>query len=67
MSERIQPKLVDELVTITGQFDFGSGTDPDLAYQWETKCKLFSLAKVCALPLQSVFYVLVKCSLGLVA
>ena len=37
-------------MTITSQFDFGSGPDPDLAYKWDTKRKLFSLAEACALP-----------------
>ena len=31
-------------------FDFGEDPDPDLAYQWDTKVKLFSLAEVCTLP-----------------
>ena len=30
-------------VTITSQFDFGSGPDADLTYRWDTKCKLFRL------------------------
>ena len=38
-------------VTRTSRFDFGSGPDPDLAYQWNTKGKLFSLAEVCSLSL----------------
>ena len=37
-------------MTRTSRFDFGSGPDPDPAYQWDTKRKLFSLAEVCALP-----------------
>ena len=37
-------------MTRTNRFDFGEDPDPDLAYQWDTKCKLFSLAEVCALP-----------------
>ena len=40
----LSQNLVDELL------DFGSGPDPDPAYQWDTKCKLFSLAELCALP-----------------
>ena len=36
----------------TSRLDFGSCLDPDPAYQWDrdTKCKLFSLMEVCALP-----------------
>ena len=34
----------------TSQYDFCSGPDADPAYQWDTKCKLFSLVEVCALP-----------------
>ena len=37
------------LVTRTSRLDF-EGPDADPAYQWDTKCKLFSLAVVCALP-----------------
>ena len=37
-------------MTRTSRFDFGSGPNPDPAYQWDTKCKLFNLAEVCALP-----------------
>ena len=37
-------------MTRTSRFDFGSGPDADLAYQWDTKNKLFSLAEVFALP-----------------
>ena len=33
-------------VTRTNRFDFGSGPDPDLSYQWHTKCGLFRLAEV---------------------
>uniref|UniRef100_A0A8C4Q1P5 ATPase AAA-type core domain-containing protein n=1 Tax=Eptatretus burgeri TaxID=7764 RepID=A0A8C4Q1P5_EPTBU len=33
-------------VTRTNRFDFGSGLDPDPPYQWDTKCKLFSLVEV---------------------
>ena len=36
-------------VTRTIRIDFGSDPDLDPAYQWDTKCKLFSLAEVCAL------------------
>jgi len=35
-------------VTRTSRFDFGSGPDPDPAYQWDIK--LFILAEVCTLP-----------------
>ena len=37
-------------VTRTSQFNFGSGADADAPYEWDTKRKQFSLAKVCALP-----------------
>jgi len=37
-------------MTRTSRFDFGSGTDPEPAFQWDTKCKLFSLVKVSSLP-----------------
>ena len=37
-------------MTRTSRFDFGSGPDADPAYKFDTKCKLFSLAEVCALP-----------------
>ena len=37
-------------MTRTSQLDFGSGPNPDAAYQWDTKRELFSLAEVCALP-----------------
>ena len=37
-------------MTRTSQFDLGSGLDADLAYQWDTERKLFSLADVRALP-----------------
>ena len=43
-------------MTRTSQFDFGSGLDPDLAYQWDTKCKPFSLTEVCALPSAALTY-----------
>ena len=33
----------------TSRFDFALGLDADLAYQWDTKRKLFSLAEVYAL------------------
>ena len=50
--QRIQMKFGGqvECVTITSRLDFGSGPDADLAYQWDTKHKLFSLVEVCALP-----------------
>ena len=35
-------------MTTTSRLDFGSGLDVDPAYQWDTKHKLFSLAKECA-------------------
>ena len=34
-------------LTRTSRFDFGSGLDSDQTYQWDTKCKLFSLAEIC--------------------
>ena len=34
----------------TNRLEFGEGPDQDPAYQWDTKCKLFSLVEVCALP-----------------
>ena len=37
-------------MTRTSRFDFALRKDPDPAYQWDTKHKLFSLAEVCALP-----------------
>ena len=37
-------------MTRTSRFDFGSGLNPDPANQWDTKCKLFSMAEVCTLP-----------------
>ena len=37
-------------MTRTSSFDFGSRPNPDPAYQWDTKRKLFSLADVCAPP-----------------
>ena len=33
-------------VTRTSSLDFSSGPNPDLAYQWDTKCKLFRLEVV---------------------
>ena len=36
-------------VTRTSRLDFGSGTDPDPAYHWDTKRKLSSLVEVCTL------------------
>ena len=36
-------------MTRTRRLDFGSGPDPDPAYQWDTKRKLFSLVEVCVL------------------
>ena len=36
--------------TRTRRFHFGSGLDANSAYRWETKCKLFSLTEVYALP-----------------
>ena len=49
-------------MTRTSRLDFGSGPDPDPAFQWEKKKrKLFSLAEVCALP--SAILVL-PCELG---
>ena len=50
-------------VTRTSRFEFGSSPDADPAYQWDTKCKLFSLAEVCALPsVRSSFYYWLLCS-----
>ena len=37
-------------MTRTSRFDFGSGQNPDPDNRWDTKCKPFSLAEVCALP-----------------
>ena len=37
-------------VTRTNWLDFGFGPDRDLASQWDTKPKLFSLVEGCALP-----------------
>ena len=37
-------------MTRTSELDFGSGPDPDLVLQFDTKHKLFSLVGVCALP-----------------
>ena len=34
----------------TNWFDFGEDLDSDPTYQWDTKCKLFSLMEVCTLP-----------------
>ena len=44
-------KLGGHVVEVTGtsQLDSSSDLDPDLAYQWDTKRKLFSLMEVCAL------------------
>ena len=42
-------------MTTTSRFDFGSGLDPDPAYQWDTKRQLFSLAEVHALPSAVLF------------
>ena len=36
--------------TRTNGFYFGYDWDADPAYQWDIKCKLFSLAEVCARP-----------------
>ena len=43
---------MDELgeVTRTSQLGIVSSPDPDPAYQWDTKRKLFNLAEVCAQP-----------------
>ena len=41
-------------VTTTSQFDSGSGPNPNPAYQWDTKRKLFSLAEVCTLPSETL-------------
>ena len=47
--EQIRTKLDGwvGLVTRTSRLDFGSGPCAD---QWGTKCKMFSLAEICALP-----------------
>ena len=36
-------------MTKMNRFNFGSVPDPDLAYQWDAKRKLFNLAEACAL------------------
>ena len=38
------------LVARTSRFDFCWGPDQHPAYQWGTKCKLFSLVELCTLP-----------------
>ena len=37
-------------MTRTIRLGFGEGPDPDPAYQWDTKRKVFSLAEVCTPP-----------------
>ena len=53
MSQKVVTKLggLFSSVTRTSRLDFGSGPDSDLAYRWDAKRKLFSLAQVCALPI----------------
>ena len=36
-------------MTRTSSLNFNSGPNPDPADQWDTKCKLISLAEVCTL------------------
>ena len=44
----------------------GVGPEPDTAYRWETKHKLFSLAEVCALP-NAVLVVTSTCAMNITA
>ena len=37
-------------MTRINKFEFGSSPDPEPAYQWDTKRKLFSVEEVCAPP-----------------
>ena len=50
-------------MTRTRRFDFVSTLDSDPVYQWHTKCKLLSLAEVCALLIAVLFWEVFVCLL----